>query len=479
MAANNKIIRFALPFTCNIVRPNGRAMLKSHRSSALRARWVLMLTILASSTGGWGALLRAAVTTADITPAPGARLWGYSSRKSPATGTLDPLYACVLVLETGSQRLAVVSVDLGRPFGPASLQWLRNATRNDVSFLILTATHTHSGPVVQDDYPAEKPAWETAALEKIAEAVAKACKNLTQAQIGTGYGVVFIGHNRLRVNSDGSVSWFERNLTEIPTAPVDGTVSVLRIDRIDGQPLAILVNYACHPVVFGSDNLEYSADFPAAMARTVEQAFATKPLCLFLQGAPGDINPYYAVTPIEQGAMAMRDQAGRRLGLEVVRIAEQIHTKPDPNADMQFAEDLVSVRLRWQPAKWREAMIAVFGAMGSEPFTPKLENIQLPVTTVLINKKIAILCMPGEPFVEYQIAWRQRCPVPDAFFVGYANGYNGYFPTIRSATLGGYGAANPATWVEVGAGDRMIDTGATRIHWMLGHLHELPEDFAK
>src|SRR5438105_12807958 len=337
MAANNKIIRFALPFTCNIVRPNGRAMLKSHRSSALRARWVLMLTILASSTGGWGALLRAAVTTADITPAPGARLWGYCSRKAPATGTLDPLYARVLVLETGSQRLAVVSVDLGRPFGAASLQWLRNATRNDVSFLILTATHTHSGPVVQDDFPAEKPAWETAALEKIAEAVAKACKNLTQAQIGTGYGSAFIGHNRLRVNSDGSVSWFERNLTEVPTAPVDGTVSVLRIDDTDGQPLAIVVNYACHPVIFGSDNFQYSADFPAAMTKTVEAAFDGKPLCFFLQGAPGDINPYYAVTPIEQAAVETRDRAGQILGTETVRIAKEIHTRGDSQSDLQFA----------------------------------------------------------------------------------------------------------------------------------------------
>jgi neutral/alkaline ceramidase-like enzyme len=435
--------------------------------------------VLASSTAGASAVLRAAVAKVDITPAPGVQLWGYSSRKSPATGTLDPLYARVLVLETGSQRLALISVDLGRPFGPASLQWLRNATRKDVSYLILMATHTHSGPVVQDNYPRGTPAWETAGLEKIAKAVAEACTNLTPAQIGTGYGVVFIGHNRLRPNSDGSVSWFERNLTEIPTAPVDGTVSVLRIDRADGQPLAILVNYACHPVVFGSDNLEYSADFPAAMARTVEEALASKPLCFFLQGAPGDINPYYAVTPIEQGAVAARDQAGRRLGQEAVRILEQIHTKPDPHAELQFAVDAVSVRLRWEPAKWREAMIAVFGANGSEPFAPKLENIQLQVTSVLINKRIAILGMPGEPFVEYQIMWRQRCPARDAFLVGYANGYNGYFPTIRSATLGGYGAANPATWVEAGAGDRMIDAGLTRINWMLGRLHELPEDFAK
>jgi hypothetical protein len=439
----------------------------------------MLATVLASGTACWSVTLRAAVAKVDITPAPGKQLWGYSNRQSPATGTLDPLYARVLVLEAGRQSLALVDIDLGRPFGPASLHWLRNATRQDVSLLILTATHTHSGPAIQDDYTAGRPTWETVVLEKIAKAVAEARKNVTEAQIGVGYGVAFIGHNRLRLNPDGSVSWFERNLTKLPTAPVDGTVSVLRIDKPGGQPLAILVNYACHPVIFGSDNLQYSADFPGVMARTVEQSFGGKPLGFFLQGAPGDINPYFAVTPFEQNAVAMRDQAGQTLGREAAKIAGEIHTKPDPNADLQFTEDLVSVGLRWDRQKWHEAMIAVFGATGSDPFAPKLDNIQLPVTTILINRSIAILCMPGEPFVEYQIAWRQRSPVRDALFFGYANGYHGYFPTIRSATLGGYGAGNPATWVEAGAGDRMIDTGVTRINHMLGRLHELPEDFSK
>jgi hypothetical protein len=58
----------------------------------------------------------------DITPAQGAHLWGYSSKKSAATGTLDSLDARVLVLAVGTQSLALVDVDLGRPFGPASLQ---------------------------------------------------------------------------------------------------------------------------------------------------------------------------------------------------------------------------------------------------------------------------------------------------------------------------------------------------------------------
>lgn len=59
----------------------------------------------------------------------------------------------------------------------------------------------------------------------------------------------------------------------------------------------ILVNYACHPVVIGVDNLRYSADYPGVMTQVVEKTFGGGPLCFFLQGAPGDINPLYAVTP--------------------------------------------------------------------------------------------------------------------------------------------------------------------------------------
>jgi hypothetical protein len=311
-------------------------------------------------------------------------------------------------------------------------------------------------------------------VEKIAKAVIGARQHLVDAQVGTGYGHAFIGHNRLQLNSDGTVTWFERNLTHLPTSPTDGTVSVLRIDGRDGQPIAILVNYACHPVIFGSDNLQYSADFPAVTNQVIENAFGGRALSFFLQGAPGDINPDYAVTPLEQNAAAMRDLAGRTLGEEAVQIAEKIRTQSDDDADLQFAADSIHVAMRWSEEKWREAMLAVFGASG--PFTSTHTEVALAISTVLINRKIAIITMPGEPFVEYQLNWRQRCPVPDAFLIGYANGYNGYFPTIRSATLGGYGAGNPATWVEVGAGDRMIDTGIIRVNQMLGHLHELPED---
>ena len=77
--------------------------------------------------------------------------------------------------------------------------------------------------------------------------------------------------------------------------------------------------------------------------------------------------------------------------------------------------------------------------------------------------------------MEFQTDWRNRCPVPGAFFLAYANGYFGYFPTMRTAPLGAYDAASAATWVEVGAGERMLLHALARVYEMLGKLTDAPE----
>jgi len=426
--------------------------------------------------------LKAGVAKVDITPAPGLPLWGFENRKAPATGTRDPLYARVLVLEAGETRLALVALDLGRCFGPASLQHLREVAgkRSGISYLLAVASHTHSAPVISESYPQGPqgtPAWEASTLEKIAAAIDEARQHAVLARLGTGYGVAYIGHNRLAHNPDGTVSWFERNTTMIPTAPIDPTVSVLRVDTADGQPLAILVNYACHPVVFGSDNLEYSADFPGVMTKTVEDAFAGQPLCIFLQGAPGDINPYYAVTPLEQGAEKWRDWSGQHLGEEAARVAKKIHPESVASASIDYAEDQIAFNLRWDQDKFRQRLMQALGPLGFREYATGLApHFQLPVGTILINRQIAFMSMPGEPFVDFQANWRDRCPVRDAFFLGYANGYYGYFPTIRASTEGGYGASSSATWIEVGAGERMVDQAVIQTYRMLGRYRDLPED---
>jgi hypothetical protein len=96
--------------------------------------------------------------------------------------------------------------------------------------------------------------------------------------------------------------------------------------------------------------------------------------------------------------------------------------------------------------------------------------------SVLINKHIAVLGMPGEPFVDFQMNWRSRCPVEDCFLAGYANGYFGYLLTIKAASEGGYGAASAASWIEPAAGEIMVDHALVRTYQMLGLLTDAPED---
>jgi hypothetical protein len=452
----------------------------------LNKLWIFIF-VLGLSASASAAALRAGAAQADITPPAGLPMYGFFSRiknNEVATGTRDPLFARVLVLETAKNKVAFITLDLGRTFDPATMDKLRSVLREQdgISDLFISASHTHSGPNIVDvDSPADVTAWENAAVEKIGGGAKNACHHLEKVRIGTGYGSAFIGYNRRVVNADGTVRMLWTDPTKIPTSPVDPTVSVLRIDRTDGQPLAILVNYACHPVVYGPDNREYSADFPGVMTKYVQQAFGGHPICFFLQGAPGDINPYFATIPLVDGAVKDCQWTGETLGKEVVRVAQGIHTEAPAAPSLQYAEDVLPMRVRWNPKEFRQGLLTDFGPKifdDHADFFKSQAPDKLPfaVTTLLIDKQIAFVGMSGEPFVNFQIEWRGRCPVPDAFFLGYTNGYFDYIPTIQAATEGGYGAGDSDTYVEVGAGEQMLNHALIRIYGMLGKFNELPED---
>ena len=170
----------------------------------------------------------------------------------------------------------------------------------------------------------------------------------------------------------------------------------------------------------------------------------------------------------------MSEWSGRHLGEEATRVARAISTEAG-EASLDFSEDFLTFGLRWDAAKFREGLIAIFGLKAADEFAPTITpTFRLPVSTILINRRIAFLGMPGEPFVDFQIDWRARCPVPDGLLVGYANGHHGYFPTIRACSLKGYGAAGVTTWVEPGAGERMLNHGLVRVYEMLGRLTNIP-----
>ena len=95
--------------------------------------------------------LRAGVEQVDITPATREIMWGYGPRTN--TGTLDPLYARVLLLDDGQTTIALVTLDLGRTFGAMQMDQVRTRVREaGIEHVIFTASHTHSGPAVLDRY---------------------------------------------------------------------------------------------------------------------------------------------------------------------------------------------------------------------------------------------------------------------------------------------------------------------------------------
>jgi len=290
-----------------------------------------------------------------------------------------------------------------------------------------------------------------------------------------GEGSTFIGHNRRLVQADGKVKMLWRNATKAPTHPVDPRVGIIRVDARDGHPLAIVVNYACHPVIYGPDNLQYSADYPSAMAEVVEGGLGPQTVCLFLQGAAGDINPYYDKMELKEDAEKLMKATGRQLGEEALRVAKSVLTKTPAKPELQFALETRRFHLRYDPEKLLAGMKA---ALKPEVFQRYKNYLTTPldcaVTTLLINREIAIIGMPGEPFVEFGLNFRDRSPVENSFFGGYANGYHGYFPTIRAAVGGGYGAEGLVARTEVGAGEEMLNMAIIRLYEMLGLLKSTP-----
>jgi neutral ceramidase len=412
--------------------------------------------------------LKAGVAKADLDPPLGIPMAGYGTARF-AKGTHDPVQARVLALSDGSHSIAFITLDLCFTFDEKVMDRIRSDVHGTVDGVIFHASHTHSGPTYS-----EAPAALEHAVPRIEGAIREAAQKMAPARIGNGWGQTYIGFNRRYVELDGAVRMFWRNEAKLTTTfPVDPTVGVIRIDRNDGTPLAILVNYACHPVVFGPDNLEYSADYPSEMRRYVEQEMGSGAMAFFLQGAPGDINPYYDKTPLIEGAEEVMKQTGIKLGAEAVRVARSIKTAAPRNPSIQTKIVILPVENRWNTTKL-EAQAAQARSTSGISKRLVVKHMEIPVTTLLLDRDLAIVGFAGEPFVEFQMQLRAKSPLPNSFLLGYTNGYYAYLPTIAAAVRGGYGANSTVNPTEVGAGERMLNTGLIAIYELLGMLPETP-----
>lgn len=219
----------------------------------------------------------------DITPPVGTPLSGYGAREGkPSTGVHDPLMVSALVIDAGGEKFAMLTADF---------MYLRRRVFNDLSIaleeklgikrgnLFVSASHCHSTsgglfPELSLLGGAVKPGLYEATIEKFVEAAVEAGQNLVPVRIGTA-SVEAGGLNNNRRQEGG---------------PVDQVLSIMKIDDMDGNVVAVYYNYGAHPTVIGSGNMEFSAGFPGAVRRRLAEEYPGA-VTLYANGALGNMSP--------------------------------------------------------------------------------------------------------------------------------------------------------------------------------------------
>jgi hypothetical protein len=424
------------------------------RNAGLLTLPVALLVAVLAARGAAAADLQIATATVEITGPPGYPMGGYGARKGVSQGVHDPLLAKVLLIKSGGRQIGIVTYDL---VAIADARVAREARESlGVSPVLQIASHTHSGPVPKDrrDNAAHDP-WYKGMEDKVLAAIKEAQQHYQPAQFSLGQASIYLGHNRRKVNEDGTVTMFWRNADRLPTHPVDPKIGLLRFTAPDGRVLALLVNYACHAVVLGPDNLDYSADWPGYMYRRLEKQLGAPAVAYFIPGAGGDINPYDDKMSIKEGAFEIAQRTGESIADTVLQAMQAKPPQPQ-EFDLKVSQETYEFHDRFNPQN----------------------RVPTQVTRLMLNHDTGVLAIPGEPFVHFQMNLRDQSPLSHTFLFGYAFGgegtFTGYVPTIEAAMQGGYGA-NYSTRVEVGAGEEMVDRAVVWFYEQLGRLRNVPD----
>ena len=376
----------------------------------------------------------------------------------------DPLFARVLVLKTPQTSIAIVSVDL---IVFASKKVIDEAkAKYDLDHLILCATHTHAAPAPHGmlikppaapdwtrspkapaeviDWPGlSADPWYAATEAKVIAAIGQAMQNLFPARPAAGKGPfesAYMAHNRRLVRA-GIVSAMWENPDRRPTKPVDPTVGVIRVEDMTGKVRAFAVQYACHPVtLMGASAV--SRDFPGAMVDLIEQELGPDCMAMFLQGASGDLDPYDLRSLRGENRFNIAKQAGISLAKGALQIARNL--KPQSAVAIQVKESLFTIPNR-------------HGKLST--------NVGL--LTVSIGGNLALVAIPGEPFIQHQLDLTAQSPIANTFILGLA--YHGkgtpfvvYIPTAQAVKEGGYGATE-CSFLAPEAGEKMVSEAVARL----------------
>jgi neutral ceramidase len=400
----------------------------------------------------------------DITPARPVPMWGYGGRHDQLSqGVIDRLEAKAVVIQAGPAKVAIVGMDLGRGPTPTMMAQIRQSVAaQGIGHVLVCGSHTHHGPVIEltaeegfgkgkfDDavaYARELPGL-------IVAAILEADKNRQPATMGIASRDVGLNRNRH---------------SKRPDKPTDPRLVLIRFDHLDGSPIAFMVHYTAHPVLTSEKLLSFSADYPGYLKARVESAL--KAPCVFLQGAAGD----QSASPPD----GKRDPRayGELLAEEALTLARAVNTSSPKGPSLAASIDRFSFNTR---VNFKSSITFVLYARSFFPelvrnFFREFEGGMNPeVTTIVLNRELAIVGVPGEPFAQHALRLRQRSNLPWTLVFGYCNGHLLYFPTIEAASEGGYGADPRVSPVELGAGELMMNRALITIYRLVGKFPDEP-----
>ena len=434
--------------------------------------------------------LSAGAAMIDISPPEGTHLAGSGAGDHrPTQVVLDPLFAKAIVFEADGRRVCIVILDLTIVTGEYTDR-IRAAiceqTGIERDAIMVQATQTHSAPslgyfMLDSDFPLET-TEETEYLRGAERA----------------YGD--LAFNRRGVRRDGTITMprplgrerqpFGNSDVCYLEGPIDPEVGVCCVQDMNSKPLAFLLHYTCHPVnAYGNEEtfLAASADWPGAWSREMQQMYGADTVPLVVNGCCGNINPWHPFDPDFK-------PDHRRMGHGLSGLSELIvHNMTFAgNAALDTGIDRISLPFRYIPD---ERLREVDAILSEHPKPPREANGQVDprwfraasTRSVELCRqrdgefsyeiqafRIGDLCivgLPGEPFVEGQLALKVNSPASYLFPAHLTTHYVGYLPTREAYARGGHEANEDVTyWAKLAPGS--LETVIDRAREMIQELFE-------
>ena len=409
-----------------------------------------MLFLIVIPASGQRSGLKAGIAKVDITPSESLYMGGYdeSGRPGPSRGHDGNIYVRALVLDDDTNRLVFVELDVVS-MPPADYDKIRkmvsDKTGIDFNYIILGCVHNHSAP-----YPGGKNTgsdWYKNFDGMIVRSVREAIEDLEPVRIGGGTGRSYIAMNRRKKMTDTlSYLTFDENnssqsygkyktdhpvliremdgvtrLGANPQGSIDDEIGIIRIDKLNGEPKAAFINYACHGTTLGARNEMINPEWNGWMLEYLEKQYPGL-TGIFVQGAAGDINPRFV-----GGLDGYKDnpentqKLGYEIGHEVERTFNSIVTSDLTGTKIRLVHENIIC-----PEKY-DNVVKDFHHT----------TVAVPVTAIRLGE-FSWVTFPGELFHEIGQKIKAAEHSRISFFAGYCNGSYGYLPTQQAYSEGGY-----------------------------------------